>query len=124
MNKTILTTTFFFIFFGVSGMILVKLGGDSIELSLQNEIYFKIGYITLIGLILYILSFVLWQRLIIISKTSILVPITTGISQILILLAGYYIFQENINTYSILGIILIITGIFLVNLKENINSEN
>ncbi len=110
--------TVIYILLTTGGLIFMKLGGNSLVISIKNAIEFKIGYLTLLGLILYIISFLLWQKLLISFDLSYIVPITTGISQIMILIIGYFIFKESINFYNILGVLLIIIGILLISLKR------
>jgi multidrug transporter EmrE-like cation transporter len=101
-----------------AGMIFMKLGGNSLGFTIKEGIDFKIGGLTLIGFILYAVSFLLWQRLLVTFDLSYIVPITTGIAQILILIIGVSIFKENINIYNIVGVLLIIVGVLLISLKR------
>ena len=43
-----------------------------------------------------------------------MVPIVTGISQIIIIIIGYVIFKENVNIQNIIGAITIIVGIIIM----------
>lgn len=92
----------------------MKSGGNSLALTLGNGISFKIGYLTLLGFIAYIISFLLWQKLIVTFDLSYIVPITTGITQLIILVAGIFIFKENVNWISILGALFVIIGVVMM----------
>lgn len=46
-----------------------------------------------------------------------IMPIVTGISQILIIIAGLTIFKEHITKFGIIGIFLVIIGIVMLNIK-------
>ncbi len=96
------------------GIFLMKLGGNSLSLSFQNGIQFKIGFITLLGFLSYLFSFLLWQRLVISFDLSYIVPITTGITQLVILLLGILFFKEQVNFIGIIGSLLVILGIVLM----------
>ncbi len=96
------------------GLFLMKLGGNSISLTFQNGISFKIGFITLLGFLSYICSFLLWQKLLVTFDLSYIVPITTGIVQLIILLLGILFFKEQINVIGILGAFLVIIGLVLL----------
>ena len=96
----------------------MKIGGDTFALTFKNGITFKMGYLTLAGFLLYLFSFLLWQRLLVNFDLSYIVPITTGISQIIILIAGYFLFKESIDLYKIIGVALIIIGVILITLKK------
>ena len=67
---------------------------------------------------LYIASFLIYTFYIIKQfDLSYIFPIITGITQILVILAGVFLFKETINTYAIVGIFLIVAGITLLNIK-------
>lgn len=110
----------FYLLFTSCGVTFMKLGGNSISLSLKNVFEFKIGYLTIIGFVFYVLSFILWQKLLVTFNLSYIFPILTGITQIILLLISVVIFKETINVYNILGILLIIVGISLIALKGGI----
>lgn len=116
MSKIILTIIY--IVCTTSGVFLMKMGGDSLSLSLKNGLNFKIGYITTLGFIFYFVSFMLWQKLIVSFDLSYIVPITTGIVQILILIVAVLFFKETINIKEILGVIFIIIGVILISLGK------
>lgn len=116
MLKYILTIIY--LIFTTMGITLMKLGGDSISLGLKNGIAFKIGYITILGFLCYIISFLLWQKLLVTYDLSRIVPITTGISQILIIVIGILVFKENISISSWIGIFLIISGVIVTSLSR------
>lgn len=112
MLKYILTAIY--IFFTTIGLLLMKLGGDSFKIALKPTLSFNIGYITFLGFICYIISFLLWQKLLVTFDLSYIVPIATGIVQVIVLLMGIIIFKEQINITGIIGSILIILGIVLL----------
>lgn len=116
MIKYILTLIY--ICFTTGGMYLMKMGGDSLSLSFRNGITFKIGFITCLGFICYLCSFLLWQKLLVTFDLTYIVPITTGICQIIILLIGTLAFKEQINLTGIIGIILVIIGVILLMLGK------
>lgn len=110
--------TLIYIIFTTSGLTLMKLGGDSLKLSLSKGINFKIGWITFFGFLCYLISFLLWQKLLVKYDLSTIVPIVTGITQIIIVAIGYIVFKENINLQSIIGAIVIILGIVIMSIKK------
>ena len=96
------------------GITFMKLGGDSLKLGLKDGFSLSMGWKTITGFLLYLISFLLWQRLIVKYDLSIMVPIVTGIVQILVLIIGHFVFKESLSTLSIFGAILIIAGIVLM----------
>jgi len=112
MIKYILTMVY--VIFTTSGLYLMKLGGDNLSFSLKDGINFHLGYITFFGFLCYLISFLLWQKLLITFDLSYIVPIVTGITQIIILAIGIILFKEKINVMGIIGVILVIIGIVLM----------
>ena len=94
----------------------MKAGGDSLKISFHEGFTFKIGFITFIGFALYLISFLLWQRMLIKYDLSTMVPIVTGIVQIIVLLIGLFIFKESISIVTLVGAIVVIAGIIIMGL--------
>ena len=109
-----------YIVFTSLGVLFMKLGGDSLSLSLKSMIQFKMGYMTLLGFVFYLGSFLLWQKLLVSYNLSFIVPVLTGISQVIVLLMSIFFFKESVNAYNIIGVILVIVGISLIGLKGNV----
>lgn len=112
MMKYLLTTIY--ILFTTSGITFMKLGGDSLKLSFKDGFNFSMGWKTFIGFFFYLVSFLLWQKLLVKYDLSIMVPIVTGIVQIIILILGYVVFKESFNIVSLIGAIFIIVGIIIM----------
>ena len=110
--------TIIYIIFTTTGLTLMKLGGDSLKLSLSKEINFKIGWITFLGFACYLISFLLWQKLLVKYDLSTIVPIVTGITQIIIVIIGYLIFKEQVSLQSIIGALIIIIGIVIMSFTK------
>lgn len=108
-----------YLILSVGGLILVKSGSGNVNIAIQNGTFnFSMGLKALLGMIAYIGSFLIYTFYII--KTfdlSYIFPIITGITQILVILAGIFLFKEQINAYAIGGIVLIIVGVVLLNIK-------
>lgn len=106
----ILTTT---------GLILMKKGGNSGNIGFAgSELNFNISLISLLGFICYICSFLLFTRLVIMFDLSYIIPLCAAITQILALIAAKVIFKEEISTTSLIGVVVIIIGIVLMNIKK------
>lgn len=102
----------------ILGLILMKLGQNTGTISVnQGEVLFSINWISLLGLISYILSFLLYTRIIVNFNLSFIVPVTAGIVQILTLGFGIILFNESISKLSIIGVTLVIVGIVIMNIK-------
>ncbi len=110
--------TFIYVLLTTGGLFCLKVGGNSLMLSLKGGLTFKIGFITMLGFILYIGSFLLWQKLLTTYDLSYIVPLTTGIVQVVVLLLSYFFFKEGISALNTIGIILVIIGIVLISIKK------
>ena len=103
----------------VSGLVLMKFGGNSGTLSIANkELNFGINLISALGFVCYICSFLLYTKIIMMFDLSYIVPITTGIAQILTLIASYLIFKDEMSIQSVSGAIIVIVGILIMNYKR------
>lgn len=72
-------------------------------------------YLKIIGLMfISILGSYCYFYLIKTKNVNYVVPIIRGGSQVLILLIGYYLYNENITKYTIIGIMMILSGIYLI----------
>lgn len=110
--------TSIYVLLTTGGLFCLKKGGDSLSIALKGGMSFKIGYITALGFLLYICSFLLWQKLLATYDLSYIVPITTGIVQVIILTFSYFIFKENISLVNLIGIALVIAGVILISIKK------
>jgi multidrug transporter EmrE-like cation transporter len=100
------------------GLTFMKLGGDSLKIGSKDGILLSMNWQTFFGFVLYLISFLLWQKLIIKYDLSVMVPIITGIVQIIVLIIGHFIFKETLSTVSIVGVLLIIFGIVLMTIGK------
>lgn len=102
----------------VSGLVFIKLGGNPGTFAMKDgDINFAMNWISAIGFICYICSFLLFTRIVVIFDLSYILPLTTGIVQVIVLIASYYIFKENISVYGLVGASLIIIGVVIMNIK-------
>lgn len=103
----------------VGGLILMKAESNSTAIAMNNGIFnFSMGFKSMLGFILYIGSFLIYTFYIIKQfDLSFIFPIITGITQILVILAGVFLFKETMSTYSIIGVFLIIAGVTFLNIK-------
>lgn len=103
-----------YLIFTTGGITFMKLGGDSLHLSLQGGFSLSMGWKTFVGFCLYLVSFLLWQRIVVRYNLSMVVPIVNGIVQLAILVIGLTLFKERLSTMSMVGALLIISGIVLM----------
>ena len=108
-----------YLFMTVAGLVLMKYGKNpgSIKVA-DGNISFGVSFISGIGLLCYIISFVLFTRIVIMFDLSYIYPITTGIVQILSLIASKLVFKENITIQALVGACLVIVGIVVMNMPS------
>ena len=121
MKKMILVILY--ILLTITGLVLMKLGGNTGSILIENMSFsFTMNFIRLIGFISYILSFLLFTNIVVKFDLSYIMPITSGLIQVLTLLSGFFIFNEVISTKGIIGASLVICGIIVMNIK--VKKEN
>ena len=109
-----------YLIFTVSGLILMKKGGNAGKISFSaGEIGFSISWISALGFISYIISFLLFTRIIMMfENVSYISPICNGIAQVMIMIASFLILKEKLTGLSIGGAALVIAGVIIMNLKK------
>lgn len=102
----------------MSGLVLMKLGGNTGTISINSgEVSFGISPISLVGFICYIGSFLLFTKMVVMFDLSYILPLCTGITQVLTLIFSKVIFKENISIQGLIGASIIILGIIIMNWK-------
>lgn len=106
--------------FTVSGLILMKKGGNAGKISISaGELGFSISWISALGFICYIISFLLFTRIIMMfENVSYISPICNGIAQVMIIVASWLFLKEQLTGLSIGGAALVIVGVVIMNLKK------
>ena len=70
--------TIIYILFTTLGLVFMKLGQNNpLTISFKNGVMMKIGFVSLLGFLFYICSFLLWQKLLVSFDLSFIVPIAT-----------------------------------------------
>lgn len=99
-----------------SGIILFKLGSADLSIKMiNNQLNMNFPTLSILGLMCYLVSFILWMIIISKSDVSFIVPLGLGLTNVLILLGSTFVLKEEINMYGIIGIILILGGTILIN---------
>lgn len=107
-----------YIFFTVSGLTLIKLGGIQNFSIASGNISLNINIKAIIGILCYLISFIIYIVLISNFQLNYIIPITTGIVYILILLVSILFLNEKLNVYQCIGAGIILIGVILMNLKN------
>lgn len=108
-----------FVLITSSALIVLKLGtsaGPPIQY-LDEKLQFNINPYTVCGILLYGTSFMIYTYLISKYDLGYIIPLTTALVYVIIFVASFVIFKEVFTTLKIFGIVLIVTGLALLNLK-------
>ncbi len=83
----------------------------------MGSINFHISIVSMLGIVLYLMSFCVALFLIAKNDLSKMTPVNTGITFIFTFLAGSIVFNEHITVAKIIGICLIIIGVSIITVK-------
>ena len=83
-----------------------------------NAIQIEMGYLTIIGLLCYITSFLLFLVIVTKHNLSYIVPLLAGCVHVAVLIASVFILKEKVSFISVGGIAVIIVGILILNLGQ------
>jgi len=109
-----------YLLFSISGLVLIKLGGNAGTIAIKNnDINLGINIVSAIGLACYIISFLLYTKVVIIFDLSYIVPLCAAITQVLTLVVSKIVFKEEITIQGMIGVVVILVGIFLMNFKTS-----
>lgn len=121
MKKNILIVLYLVL--TIVGLVFMKFGGNTGTILFGNGSFsFSMSLISLLGFISYIASFLLFTNIVVKFNLSYIMPITAGIIQVLTLLSGYIIFDENVSINGVIGVVLVIIGIIIMNIKDKKSS--
>lgn len=101
-----------------AGLIFLKLGSNTgLPISLVNgRLASNMNILSLLGLALYATSFVLYVYLISKFQLGYIIPVTAALVYIIVFVASFFLFKEPFTPLKIAGIVLIVTGLALLNL--------
>lgn len=94
-----------YVMFSNGGLLTVKYGFDN-----------KINYIILIGLCMYVISFLLYMYLVSKYNLTYIIPICTGVSYVLIFVFSFFLLKESMSILESIGFFLIMLGIIFINI--------
>ena len=109
-----------YIILTIAGVVLFKLGTQKDFLvSIATGIFtLKISLISIIGLVCYLCSFLMYMFLISKFDLTYIVPVTTGIVQVATFVLAIMIFKESVAVSKVVATGLILIGVILLNIKK------
>lgn len=107
-----------YVVLSTTGLILFKLGSENISLQVTKSFFsIQLPFLSILGLICYLISFLLWMYIISKSDISYIVPLGVALTNLAIITASYFVFNETISVMTIVGAALIIIGAIILNIK-------
>jgi drug/metabolite transporter (DMT)-like permease len=103
-----------------SALIALKWGAKSGSLAqfIDHRLQLNVNPYAIIGITLYGTSFLLYTFLISKYDLGYIIPLTTAFVYIIIFLASFLIFKEAFTLFKVMGIVLIVGGLILLNIKK------
>lgn len=118
MTSIQIITLVVYIFFTISGLTLIKLGGVQQLTISSGKILLKLDIKTLLGILCYLVSFIVYILLISKFQLSYIMPLTTGLVYIFVLITSVIFLKEKIDISQWVGAGVILIGIIIMNLKS------
>lgn len=100
-------------------LVLLKLGtknGAPLQI-VEGKPQLEITALSIMGILLYGFSFMLYMYLISKYDLGYIIPLTTALVYVLIFTASYFIFHETFTALKVAGIVLIVAGLALLNFR-------
>lgn len=99
------------------GLIILKLSTSTgFPVSyVDNKFEFNFNLLSIVGVFLYGISFLIYFYLISKFDLGYIIPLTTALVYVVIFLASFLIFKESFTAIKLLGVGLILIGLFFLN---------
>ena len=106
-------------FLSVGGLTCFKLGSQkTLSVGVTSAAFsLQISWLSLLGLAMYVVSFLIYMSLVAKMELSYLMPVMTGVVYILTLIVSLAVFHETIASTEWIGVVLVLCGVILMNIK-------
>ena len=110
---------FFYAVLNVSGAAIIKwkLKGTTLN-AFSDWISFLLNIQVIGAFVIIFASALVMFKALSAAKFTFVIPVSAGINFILTIVAGYYIFKDQLNLASFIGFALIISGIILLSINN------
>lgn len=103
-----------YVLFSSLGMVLIKKGGsNSLVDFTSKKLEISITWVVLLGLLMYLISFIIWIVVLQLFPLTYISPIAYGLVFISIAVFSYYILGIKLTKAQLIGAAFIIVGIFI-----------
>jgi drug/metabolite transporter (DMT)-like permease len=106
-----------YVIFAVIGSTLLKAGAEAHTLFTVPLINLPISLTTIIGIVCYGVSFVIYTILLSKLEVSFVSPVTVGLVYVLLMLTAVFFFREPMTAQKITGSVLVLAGVLLMIVK-------
>lgn len=119
-GRNMMTIIFVYVAFSVVGLLLLKIGTTrAFSLTYaEGNFDFKVNVVLLIGMCLYLMAFVTSLIAMKSIDLSVFYPVSAGLGYVFVCLLSYLVLKENISKEQLVGILFILIGVILMNLKK------
>lgn len=106
--------------FAVGGSTCFKLGAaDSLSIEATGRMLsIQISWLSLIGMCMYAMSFLLYLAMLSKMQLSFLTPISVGIVYTLTMFVSVLVFHETITLWKGIGAVLVLLGVLIMTIKQ------
>jgi multidrug transporter EmrE-like cation transporter len=91
--------------------------------SIDDWISFMVNIPFVTAFTLIVLSALALFKALSTNNFSLIIPLATGINFMFTVAVSYYLFQDRLSPFSLLGFILIITGIVVLSLNNTVHAK-
>lgn len=101
-----------------AGLLFLKAGSGGLGIGIsQSLLTVNVDIYMIIGLICYVFSFLIFNIVLSRVNLSFIYPISAGLVNIAVIIASVLIFKEKITGFGIAGMVIVIIGIVVMNIK-------
>lgn len=101
------------------GMVFIKKGGSDTSFILdKGRFQIQVSWVILCGIVFYLVSFILWMFILQLFNLTYISPVAYGITYIFIMIFSYIFLNEYIRKEQLIGVLLIVAGIFIASYKK------
>jgi multidrug transporter EmrE-like cation transporter len=124
-NTVLIGYCFVYAVLNVSGAAIIKSQLRLVKLeNLQDWILFLFNFYVIAAFILIFASALAMFKALSEGNFSFAIPVATGINFIFTLIVGLVLFKDKINALTIMGFLLILSGILVLSLAKQFNTPN
>jgi len=108
-----------YILLSASGLLFIKMGGENLTIGVNSGVFnLSVNIKMLLGMIFYICSFFLFVYIMPKFNLTYIYPLAAGILYVIVAITGMFILKETITLWQAIGMVLILFGVIVMNIKK------